>query len=407
MRLLCVYVLCAGLIGPAQSVYAQASRADVARAEREAKAQRLSPPQRSGVERALFKIEDSLIVERLLNPPRGIHLRLGGIGEGAGFGIGPAYRYNTGRFDIRTSAAVSLKRYFIAEAALRFPGTPLDTLYFLDDGPYVELYGRRRDFPQEDFFGLGPDSAETARSNFALRDTLVRATGGVRRGYFLAGVGVGYLSPSIGAGTDERMPSTTEIFTPVEVPGLALQPAFGVVEPFVEFATLDRALNEPAGGRYRFAFSRYVDRDFDRFSFQRWDLDLRQYLPFLQATRTLALRAWLSSSDPDEGQIVPFYLQPTLGGATTLRGFRTYRFRDRSALLLQAEYRWRINELVSGAIFYDTGAVAPRLADLGELERDYGFGLRAGSRTGVVFRADFAFGGREGARFLLRFDDVF
>ena len=186
-----------------------------------------------------------------------------------------------------------------------------------------------------------------------------------------------------------------------------MQPAFGVVEPFVEFATLDRALNEPAGGRYRFAFTRYDDRDFDRFSFQRWDLDLRQYLPFLHGTRTIALRAWLSSSDPDEGHVVPFYLQPSLGGATTLRGFRTFRFRDRSALLLQAEYRWRINELVSGALFYDTGAVASRLGDLGELERDYGFGLRAGSRTEVVFRADFAFGGREGARILLRFDDVF
>ena len=79
---------------------------------------------------------------------------------------------------------------------------------------------------------------------------------------------------------------------------------------------------------------------------------------------------------------VPFYLQPTLGGAYSLRGFRTFRFRDRSALLLQAEYRWRINEFVEGALFYDTGAVGPELGDIGKLERDYGFGLRAGSRAG-------------------------
>ncbi|MBA2301560.1 MAG: hypothetical protein H0W08_02885, partial [Acidobacteria bacterium] len=62
---------------------------------------------------------------------------------------------------------------------------------------------------------------------------------------------------------------------------------------------------------------------------------------------------------------------------------------------------------VSGALFYDTGAVAARLGGVGRLERDYGFGLRAGSRTAIAFRADVAFGGREGTRFLLRFDDAF
>ena len=62
---------------------------------------------------------------------------------------------------------------------------------------------------------------------------------------------------------------------------------------------------------------------------------------------------------------------------------------------------------MSGALFYDTGAVAPTLGDIGALERGYGFGLRAGSRSTVVFRIEAAFGGREGARFLVRFDDVF
>ena len=134
---------------------------------------------------------------------------------------------------------------------------------------------------------------------------------------------------------------------------------------------------------------------------------MRQFIPFVSGTRTIALRGLVSAADPDAGDQVPFFLQPTLGGATTLRGYRSFRFRDRSALLLQAEYRWRINELVTGALFYDTGAVAPRLSDLGRLERDYGFGLRAGSRNGVAFRFDVAVGGREGARLLVRFDDVF
>ena len=155
----------------AQVTFAQTTRAEENRAKREAKAARLEPARRSKLEAVFFKVEDSLILERLLNPPRGIHLRLGGIGEGAGFGVGPGYRYTGSRFDMRASAAATLKRYGIAEAAVRFPGTVGEDLFTWANGPYVELSARRRDFPQEDFYGLGPDSAEADRSNYAIRDT--------------------------------------------------------------------------------------------------------------------------------------------------------------------------------------------------------------------------------------------
>lgn len=385
----------------------QNTRAEEDRAKREAKAIRLVPERRTRLEAVLYKIDEDLLLQRILNPPRGIHARVGGIGEGAGFGGGPGYQFLGVPFDLRTSAAASLKGYFIAEGSLRFPGTQSEDLYSWANGPYVEVYARRRDSPQEDFYGLGPGSLEDNRSNFAQRETFVRVTPAVRRGYLTAGVNLGYLNPSISSGTDTSMPSTDEIFGPAEVPGLDAQPAFGVIEPFVEFATFDRAIDDRAGGRYRVTFTRYADRDLHQFSFNRWDVDLRQFVPFVHDTHTLALRAWASSSDPVAGDSVPFYLQPTLGGARSLRGFRTFRFRDRSALLLQAEYRWRINEFVTGALFYDTGAVAPTLDSIGRLERDYGFGLRAGSRTTVMMRVDVAFGGREGTRFLVRFDDVF
>ena len=386
---------------------AQTTRAEEDRARREVKAIQLVPERRSKIEAVLYRIDEDVILQRIFNPPRGIHARVGGIGEGAGFGGGPGYQFIGVPVDLRTSAAASLKGYFIAEGSLRFPGTQSEDLYTWANGPYVEVYARWRDSPQEDFYGLGPNSLEDDRSNFAQRETFVRVTPGVRRGHLTAGVNLGYLDPSIGSGTDTSMPSTDEIFGPEEVPGLDAQPAFGVIEPFVEFATLDRAIDDRAGGRYRVTFTRYADRDLGQFSFNRWDVDLRQFIPFVHDTHTLALRAWVSSSDASDGDSVPFYLQPTLGGSRSLRGFRTFRFRDRSALLLQAEYRWRINEFVTGALFYDTGAVAPELDDIGRLERDYGFGLRAGSRAAVAFRVDVAFGGREGTRFLVRFDDVF
>ena len=390
-----------------QGQTAQATRAEEDRASREAKAARLVPERRSKIEAVLYRIDEDLLLTRIFSPPRGIHARAGGIGEGGGFGGGPGYQFIGVPVDFRTSAAASLKGYFIAEGSLRFPGTQSEDLYTWANGPYVEVYARWRDAPQEDFYGLGPGSLEDDRSNFAQRETFVRVTPAVRRGYLTAGVNLGYLDPSIGSGTDTSLPSTDEIFRPEEVPGLDAQPAFGVIEPFVEFATLDRAIDDRAGGRYRVTFTRYADRDLDQFSFNSWNVDLRQFIPFVHDTHTLALRAWASSSEPSDGDSVPFYLQPTLGGSKSLRGFRTFRFRDRSALLMQAEYRWRINEFVTGALFYDTGAVAPALGDIGRLERDYGFGLRIGSRSTVAFRVDIAFGGREGTRFLVRFDDVF
>jgi hypothetical protein len=144
---------------------------DEAERARLEKARAVSPQQRSTVERLIYKLDDDLLIERVLDAPRGIYARLGGIGEGAGFGAGPAFRYNATRFDFKTSAAVSMKAYFIGEATVRFPGTIGHNEYFRSRGPYLELYGRRRDFPQEDFFGLGPDSQDSRRSNYAQRDS--------------------------------------------------------------------------------------------------------------------------------------------------------------------------------------------------------------------------------------------
>ncbi|HVL70000.1 MAG TPA: BamA/TamA family outer membrane protein [Vicinamibacterales bacterium] len=384
---------------PAQEP-APPTRAAELRAERAAKARTLTPQKRHGVEEFLFKLEDDLLVERWLNPPRGAYVRLGGIGEGAGFGAGPGYRYSTGLFDFRASAAATMKGYRIGEVSLAFPGVERD-------GLLLSVYARRRHFPQEDFFGLGPESRVELRSNFALRETLAQATAGIRRDRLVAGATAGYLDPSIGGGTDRRMPSIETVFTPGAVPGLDRQPAFAFVEPFVEISTTDPALNPVRGASVRAAFARFADRDLSRYSFTRTDVDARAYIPFFHRTHTVALRAWVADTRPDDGHDVPFFLQPSLGGAYSLRGFRTFRFRDRAVTLVQTEYRWRINEFASGALFYDTGAVAPRLGEIGPLEHDYGIGLRGGSRNGVAFRLDVAFGSGEGTRILLRFNNVF
>jgi outer membrane protein assembly factor BamA len=135
---------------------------------------------------------------------------------------------------------------------------------------------------------------------------------------------------------------------------------------------------------------------------------LQQYVPLGNRYRVIALRADGVFTDANDGYQVPFYLQPTLGGAKDLRGFREFRFQDQNSLLLGAEYRWEAWWALDAALFVDAGTVAQARRDLSlrEMEASYGFGLRFHSNRAFVARLDLAFS-REGFVPLLRFDHVF
>ena len=123
-----------------------------------------------------------------------------------------------------------------------------------------------------------------------------------------------------------------------------------------------------------------------------FDADVRQFFGFLAGRRVIAARLFVSTSDTEAGQTMPFFFMPTLGGNDTLRGFREYRFRAPHAILAQGEYRWEIWSGLDGALFYDAGKVADNRSDLNfrDLESDYGIGFRFNTNSGVMFRVDAA-----------------
>jgi hypothetical protein len=90
--------------------------------------------------------------------------------------------------------------------------------------------------------------------------------------------------------------------------------------------------------------------------------------------RVLSVRAALEqvSGDLDE---VPFYDLPALGGPRSVRGLRRHRFRDRSAAVLGAEYRFLIEDGAALAAFADAGAVAGSIGELAEDGVAVGFGV--------------------------------
>jgi outer membrane translocation and assembly module TamA len=136
---------------------------------------------------------------------------------------------------------------------------------------------------------------------------------------------------------------------------------------------------------------------------------LQQFIPFWNETRVLALRVLADHTDGlGQGQ-VPFYLMPTLGGARLLRGYDRQRYRDRSLLLLSAEYRYEINPFLMAALFYDAGQVAPDWSDFRarDLRDAYGIGFRFGYSNAVALRSDIVFGGEDPVRLILGFTTSF
>ncbi len=380
------------------------TRAEALRRERERKSTALQPAEPSRMERLLLDLESGRLFERILNPAEGLYPKVGNITSGSGFSFGPAYRRPGllgGHADLSAFAAASMKKYWMIEGRLVFPR-------LAGERAALDLHAQRYDFPEEDFFGLGPRSRRENLTTYGVANTVLGATATYRPARWLSvGGSVDHLAPSLRASAEGG--SILSIFTPEQAPGVLEQPDFLRYEATADLNHREPRGNPRAGGRYAVTYQRYEDLDAGRYSFDRVQADVQRYIPLLRDRRVLALRALASVSDADSGAEVPFYVQSTLGGPDDLRGFRRLRFRDRHALLLQAEYRWEIFTAVDGALFYDAGKVASRVEDLNfrDLESDYGIGFRFGTSNGVFLRVEGAFGSSGGKHFIMRFGHVF
>jgi hypothetical protein len=387
----------------AAAASAPATRAESWRRLREEKAGRLHAYVPTGPEKFAVRFEDE-ILPRLLTPRTGFYPFVGRITSGAGFAIGPGYRrLDTLGGDWTTFGAGSLKQYWLLESRLTWANLARGKAS-------ATAYGRYSRFPREDFFGLGPDSLKANKSDFDLRQGTLGFRAGVHpTRWFTLGGTTEYFRPRVEAGGDNGVPNAEQIFHGAELPGAADHHAFLRVEGFADVHTAAPALNPRRGGRYRASIGRYVDLSERDERFTRVDVDLQQYASILNERRVFVLRALGSFSDVPAGVQVPFYLMRTLGGGSTLRGVSEFRYRDRHLLLLQAEYRFEIITAIDGAVFYDTGMVAPTLDrfDVKDFDRDWGLGVRFGSNAGVFLRIDVAFGGEGGTRTWLRWGHVF
>jgi hypothetical protein len=329
---------------------------------------------------------------------------LGGLPPGSGVAGGVEFRTTglaRGLVDFRARAIASIRKYEHLDLRLSFPPLTAHSLF-------AELGFRYRNYPEEDFWGIGPKTPEDHRTTFRMEDIDSTAAFGVRPWSPLRiGARAGFLNTNTGPGKDRSHPSTEERFLPGEAPGLDRQPDFQHLGGFAELDYRDNPADARRGGHYSLSWTRYRDRTLGRFHFRRWDLDLRQFFPSFQRGSTVAVRLAAAFSEKDPGRQVPFFLQPTVGGGNDLRGYHQSRFRDENLLALNLEYRWRAREFVEAVLFTDGGRVFSRPGDFGLAGMRGSLG--AGGRLkfgGLLVGLDAAWS-PEGLRFWFRGSQLF
>jgi outer membrane protein assembly factor BamA len=186
-------------------------------------------------------------------------------------------------------------------------------------------------------------------------------------------------------------PSVEQVYTPATLPGLGAKATYLHTQGTVG---LESRLSPGYSRRGAFlgaTIHDYKDGD-DQFGFQMAEYEGIAHLPILREAWVLSFRARVQTAFDKDGQQTPFFMLPALGGGSTLRGYSSWRFRDKSSLLLQGEWRIMVNRYLDLAFFYDAGKVAARTSDLDldHLKDDFGVGLRFHGPFATPLRVELA-----------------
>jgi hypothetical protein len=340
-----------------------------------------------------------------------LHPVVGGVASGGGIGAGLGYDSpDSERWFQEAEAIVTVRRSWLVAGEVGRRS--------LSRRSQIGVFAGIRNMNR---IGLGPGARFDDRSAFRLRESIFGTRGWYRPTTAVrVGGSVSMYFPDLANGRHAGIRALDAVFSEATAPGLTAEPTFGRFRTFAEYitpapASYDVALLDGFNsyrGAYQVAFEAIRDFDTGRHDFHRWELETQQRLPGLVEGQRLTLHGFIASTNPDAA--VPFYMLYTLGGAgglrsfrpdmlgsdgtdATLRGFRSYRFRDRSLVLLQAEYRIPLHERIHATVFVDSGQVAPRPAELFEdLRTTTGFSLSYMRGRRTIGRMDVGFAGGEG-----------
>jgi hypothetical protein len=373
-------ILC-GAASPASAQTPDSTRSQVIEQQQAEKAKDLHPYVLTTPERVLNKLEDITV-----NGVMHWHPYFEGAYHGSGFTLGAGYMYHVSPYnllDVRGS--YSIKGYTRVEAEFIAPRM------FQRRGE-LSILGGWREATQVAFYGVGTNTPQANRTNYAFQQPylsglltfwptrkLLMLRGGAEFSQYTQNPGEG------------SSPSIETVYSPQTLPGLGARVKYLHTQGTVGFDWRPAREYARRGGFYGVTLHNYIDPD-DLLGFREVNYEALQHFPILREAWTISLRAFAQTTHTKEGQEIPFFLLPSLGGGHNLRGYESYRFRDRDSLLMQAEWRIMVNRFMDTAFFFDTGTVAGRTRDLGfdDLTSDYGFGVRFHSPFATMLRVELA-----------------
>ena len=364
----------------AQETTAPAGRAALIEQAQAQKATGLRPPQPGKVEQVLNGVEETFLTGKLHWHPFFDSAYAGG-----GFTLGAGYARHVSSYNVLDlRGSITLSGYKRIEAAFMAPR-------LFKRRAALTLIGGWREATEVGFFGIGNATSKDDRSNYQFDQPYGSAALEVRPlGKLLVVRGASDVSKwSVGPGGGSH-PPVDEVYTPETLPGIDAKTTYLHSEGTIALDSRPGAGYARRGTYLGVTFHDFHDVD-GRYGFRRTDYEAIQHVPLLRETWVLSLHGRLELANAADDQAIPFFMLPSLGGGSSLRGFSSWRFRDRNALLLQAEWRVIANRFLDMALVYDAGRVADRRSDLteGPLKSDYGIGLRFHGPLTTPLRIEF------------------
>jgi hypothetical protein len=388
VRVPAMFALTAVAIAAQTSVgSAQETRAALVAAEQTKKAATLTPHVPSAVERLIVRLQREMLLA-----PNGFYPLFASVYSGGGFTLGAGYRQFYGdRTHVDLKGMYSAKSYKLFEVSTDSLGHA---------GDRVELHGRIgwRDATQVAFHGLGMSSPADGtdyrmKQGYGGGDLVARPLIDAR--WLVTSASVMYENYTMEPGTGST-PSIEEVHTPDTAPGLGDSPSYIHTRVSGGIDTRPSPGYARTGRLAELTYHNYADRG-RTYSFDRLDAELVQHVPILRENWVLSFHGLLQTT-LDEKDTVPYFLLPSLGSGSTLRAFSSWRFRDRTALVMSGEFRWIPSRIfLDMGLFYDIGKVTPRFHDLSwsGMASNFGVGMRVHTLLQTPLRIELA-KGREG-----------
>jgi hypothetical protein len=267
---------------------------------------------------------------------------------------------------------------------------------------HLSILGGWRDATQVGFYGVGTNTSVDDRSNYRFKQPYGSALLTVfptRKVLMLRG-GAEYSRWNLEPG-EGTSPSVETIYTPATLPGLGAEVTYLHTQGTVGLDGRTSPGYSRRGAYLGATLHDFNDRD-SAFGFQMAEYEAIAHLPILRETWVLSFHGRVQTAFDKDNQQTPFFMLPALGGGSSLRGYSSWRFRDKNSLLLQAEWRIMVNRYLDMAFFYDAGKVAARTSDLDfdGLKDDYGFGLRFHGPFATPLRVELAHSRESSIRFI-------